>query len=116
MLVMQYPKCTTCKKALKWLDNHGITYESRDIKENNPTAEELKDWYQRSGMPLTKFFNTHGTLYREMQLKTKLPTMSEEDMIQLLATDGMLVKRPLVILDDQVLIGFNEKTWSETLL
>ncbi|BBH27725.1 arsenate reductase [Intestinibaculum porci] len=116
MLVMQYPKCTTCKKALKWLDNHGITYESRDIKENNPTAEELKDWYQRSGMPLTKFFNTRGTLYREMHLKTKLPTMSEEDMIQLLATDGMLVKRPLVILDDQVLIGFNEKTWSETLL
>ena len=116
MLVMQYPKCTTCKKALKWLDDHGITYESRDIKENNPTAEELKDWYQRSGMLLTKFFNTHGTLYREMQLKTKLPAMSEEDMIQLLATDGMLVKRPLVILDDQVLIGFNEKTWSDTLL
>lgn len=116
MLVLEYPKCSTCKKALKWLNDHQITYTDRNIKTDNPTAAELKEWHQKSKQPLKKFFNTSGQLYRQNNLKDKLPEMSEEEMYETLATDGMLVKRPLVILDDQVLIGFKEKEWEETLL
>ena len=108
MLFIEYPKCTTCKKAKKWLDDHGISYTDRHIKEDNPTLEELKEWHQRSGLPLKKFFNTSGMLYKEMQLKDKLPTMTEEEQYALLATDGMLVKRPLIVTDDFVLTGFKE--------
>ena len=115
MLFIQYPPCSTCQKAKKWLDAHEISYEDRHIKENNPTYEELKLWYQRSGLPLKKFFNTSGLLYKSLGLKDKLPTMSEEEQLGLLASDGMLVKRPLVILDDLVLTGFREAEWSEKL-
>lgn len=115
MLFLQYPKCTTCQRAKKWLDDNGIQYGERHIKEENPSYEELKEWHGRSGQPLKKFFNTSGLLYKEMQLKDKLPEMSEEEQYHLLATDGMLVKRPLVIGDDFVLIGFKEKEWEETL-
>lgn len=115
MIFLEYPKCTTCKKAKKWLDDHGVAYEDRNIKEQNPTAEELKDWHAQSGQPLRKFFNTSGMLYREYELKDKLPAMSEEEMLNLLASDGMLVKRPLLIADGNVLIGFKEKQWEETL-
>lgn len=115
MLLMYYPQCSTCKKALKWLNEHGVHYESRNIKTEKPSAEELRTWHQLSGMPLTKFFNTHGKLYRDLHLKTKLPMISEEEMINLLSSDGMMVKRPLLILDDQVLIGFNEEKWQEAL-
>lgn len=108
ILFIEYPKCTTCKKAKKWLDDHGIAYEDRHIKEQNPTAEELASWYQKSGLPIKRFVNTSGMLYREMNLKDKLPTMTEEEILELLATDGMLVKRPLVIGDDVVLTGFKE--------
>ncbi len=108
-----YPKCTTCQKARKWLDDNGIEYKLRDIKEDNPSLEELTSWYKMSGLPLKKFFNTSGLLYKSMELKDKLPTMSEEDQLKLLATDGMLVKRPLVIGDDFVLVGFKESEWSE---
>ena len=108
-----YPKCTTCQKAKKWLDDNKIEYELRDIKEDNPTLEELTDWYKMSGLPLKKFFNTSGLLYKSMELKDKLPTMSEEEQLKLLATDGMLVKRPLVIGNDFVLVGFKESEWSE---
>ena len=94
MLFVHYPKCTTCKRAKKWLDEHQISYEERDIKENNPSLEELKEWYQRSGLPLKRFFNTSGMLYKEMKLKDKLPEMSEDEQLALLASDGMLVKRP----------------------
>ena len=111
-----YPKCTTCQKAQKWLDAHGIEYELRNIKEENPTYEELKCWYERSGLELKKFFNTSGLLYKSMNLKEKLPAMSEEEQLRLLATDGMLVKRPLVVLEDRVLTGFREAQWQETLL
>ena len=110
-----YPKCTTCQKAKKWLDDNKIEYELRDIKEDNPSLEELTSWYKMSGLPLKKFFNTSGLLYKSMELKDKLPTMSEEEQLKLLATDGMLVKRPLVIGDDFVLIGFKESDWSEKL-
>lgn len=110
-----YPKCTTCQKAKKWLDDNKIEYELRDIKEDNPSLEELTDWYKMSGLPLKKFFNTSGLLYKSMQLKDKLPNMSEEEQLRLLATDGMLVKRPLVIGDDFVLVGFKENEWSEKL-
>ena len=113
MQILCYPRCTTCKKAVKWLDDKGVEYEYRDIKEKNPKKSELKKWIKASGLPVKKFFNTSGQLYREMQLKDKLPEMSEADMIDLLATDGMLVKRPLLITDDKVLVGFKEAEWEE---
>ena len=106
-----YPKCTTCQKAKKWLDDHGISYEIRDIKADRPTFEELTEWYRKSGFPLKKFFNTSGLLYKSLDLKNKLPDMSEEEMLQLLSTDGMLVKRPLVIGDGFVLVGFKESEY-----
>ena len=110
-----YPKCTTCQKAKKWLDDNKIEYIFRDIKENNPSFEELTVWYKVSGLPLKKFFNTSGLLYKSMELKDRLPTMSEEEQLKLLVTDGMLVKRPLVIGKDFVLVGFKESEWSEKL-
>lgn len=116
MLVLVYRKCSTCVKALKWLDANGVTYEERPIIEENPTYEELKEWYQKSGLPLKKFFNTSGLLYKEMQLKDKLPGMNEEEQLKLLATDGKLVKRPLVVGDDFVLTGFKEAEWNEKML
>ena len=106
-----YPKCTTCQRAKKWLDGNKIDYELRDIKLDNPTLEELTEWYNRSGLPIKKFFNTSGLLYKSLDLKNKLTEMSEDDMLKLLATDGMLVKRPLLISNDFVLIGFKEKDW-----
>ena len=115
MLFVHYPKCTTCKRAKKWLDEHQISYEERDIKENNPSLEELKEWYQRSGLPLKRFFNTSGMLYKELTLKDKLPDMSEAEPLALLASDGMLVKRPIVVTEDQVLVGFKEAQWEEEL-
>lgn len=115
MLFLEYSKCSTCKKAKKWLDEQDISYEDRHIIEDNPTVEELKDWHERSGLPLKRFFNTSGMKYRELGLKDKLPEMSEEEQYELLATDGMLVKRPLVVGDDFVLIGFKEALWKETL-
>ena len=108
-----YPKCTTCQKAKKWLDDNKISYELRDIKENNPSFEELSEWYKMSGLTLNKFFNTSGLLYKSMELKNKLPAMSEEEQLKLLSTDGMLVKRPLVIGKDFVLVGFKEKEWTD---
>ena len=116
MLVLAYRKCSTCIKALKWLDANGVEYVERAIVEENPTYEELKEWYGKSGMPLKKFFNTSGVLYKEMQLKDKLPTMSEEEQLKLLATDGKLVKRPLVVGEDFVLTGFKEAEWNEKML
>lgn len=116
MLFIEYPKCTTCKKAKKWLDDHCIRYTDRHIKEENPTADELKTWHAKSGLPLKRFFNTSGVLYKEMHLKEKLPEMSEEEQFQLLATDGMLVKRPIIVTENKVLTGFKEKEWEETLL
>ena len=113
MLVLVYRKCSTCQKALKWLEDNQVSFEERPIKEQNPTFEELKEWHQKSGMPLKKFFNTSGLLYKELQLKDKLPEMSEEEQLKLLATDGMLVKRPLVIGEDFVLTGFKESEWKE---
>ena len=113
MLFIEYPPCSTCQKAKKWLDEKGIAYTDRHIKENNPTYEELKAWYEKSGLPLKKFFNTSGLVYKSLGLKDKLPTMTEEEQLQLLATDGMLVKRPLVVCDDFVLTGFREKEWEE---
>lgn len=110
-----YPKCTTCQKALRWLDDNKIEYELRDIKEDNPSFEELSAWHKMSGLPLKKFFNTSGLLYKSMELKDKLPTMSEEEQLKLLATNGMLVKRPLVIGKDFVLVGFKESEWREML-
>lgn len=108
-----YPKCTTCQKAQKWLDDNKIEYELRDIKLNNPTFEELTEWFKKSELPLKKFFNTSGLLYKSMDLKTKLATMSEEEMLKLLATNGMLVKRPILVADEFVLVGFKELEWSE---
>ena len=116
MLFIEYPPCSTCQKAKKWLDAHGIAYTSRHIKEQNPTYEELKQWYEASGLPLKKFFNTSGLLYKSLGLKDKLPAMTEEEQLRLLATDGMLVKRPLVIADNAILTGFREKEWEEKLL
>ena len=116
MLVLVYRKCSTCLKALKWLDANGVEYVERAIVEENPTYEELKEWYGKSGLPLKKFFNTSGMLYKEMKLKDKLPTMSEEEQLKLLATDGKLVKRPLVVGDDFVLTGFKEVEWNEKML
>ena len=115
MLFLEYPKCSTCKKAKNWLESNGVEFEDRHIVENNPTADELKAWYEKSGFPLKKFFNTSGLKYKEIGLKDKLPDMTEEEQINLLATDGMLVKRPLVIGDDFVLIGFKEAQWAEKL-
>ena len=110
-----YPKCTTCQKARKWLDGNNIEYEFRDIKTENPGLEELTAWYKLSGLPLRKFFNTSGLLYKSMELKTKLPNMTDEEMLALLATDGMLVKRPLAVGEDFVLVGFKEAEWVEKL-
>lgn len=110
-----YPKCTTCQKAKKWLDDKKQEYELRDIKLDNPTFGELTEWYNKSGLPIKKFFNTSGLLYKSLDLKNKLPEMSEDEMLKLLATDGMLVKRPLLIGDDFVLVGFKEAEWAEKL-
>ena len=115
MLFVQYPKCSTCKKAKKWLDEHDIEYESRHIVEDNPTAEEIEKWYAKSGLPLKRFFNTSGKIYRENKIKDKLPDMSEQDQFELLATDGMLVKRALIVGDDLVFVGFKEAEWGATL-
>ena len=111
-----YPKCTTCQRAKAWLDESGVEYELRDIKLDNPTLEELKAWHKQSGLPLKKLFNTSGLLYKSLDLKTKLPTMSEDEMLALLASDGMLVKRPLLILDGRVLVGFKEPEWQAELI
>lgn len=115
MLFILYPKCSTCQKAKKWLDEHKIDYTERHIVEDNPKYDELKEWYLKSGLPLKRFFNTSGLLYKELQLKDKLFTMSEEEQLQLLATNGMLVKRPLVIKGDTVLVGFKEAEWTNVL-
>ncbi len=114
MLFVCYPKCTTCQKAKKWLTEKGILFEERDIKTESPTKEELEAWYKKSGLPLKRFFNTSGILYKEMKLKDRLPEMTEDEQLTLLSTDGMLVKRPILISDEQVLVGFKEKEW-ETL-
>ena len=116
MLFLEYPKCSTCRKAKKWLDAHNVTYIDRHIVEDNPTYDELKEWYEKSGLPLKKFFNTSGLIYKEMQLKDKLPAMSEEEQLKLLATNGMLVKRPLIVEGDMVLTGFKEAEWMEKVL
>ena len=116
MIYVCYPKCTTCKKAEKWLKENHPKYEMRDIKEQNPGYEELKEWYERSGLDIKKFFNTSGNLYKEQGLKDKLPSMSDEDKLKLLATNGMLVKRPLLITDEMVLIGFKEEEWESKLI
>lgn len=115
MIFICYPKCTTCQKARAWLDEHHITYNFRDIKLENPTYDELAAWHEHSGLPLKKFFNTSGLLYKSMGLKDKLPQMSEDEMLKLLATDGMLVKRPLLVSDEFVLVGFKETEWTEQL-
>ena len=108
-----YPKCTTCQKAKKWLEAQGAAFVERNIKEENPSYEELKNWYAQSGVPLKKFFNTSGLLYKSLSLKEKLPTMSEEEQLRLLASDGMLVKRPILIGEDFVLVGFKEEQWKD---
>ena len=115
MVFLCYNKCTTCQKARKWLDEQGIAYEERPIKEQNPTAEELQQWHQRSGLPLKKFFNTSGLQYKALGLKDKLPAMSEDEQLELLATDGMLVKRPILVGDGFVLVGFREAEWEQLL-
>lgn len=116
MLFIEYPKCSTCKKAKKWLDDHNIKYEDRHIIENNPTFDELKEWYHKSNLDIKRFFNTSGMLYKEMNLKDKLLNMNEDEMIKILSTNGMLVKRPLIISDDVILTGFKEKEWEDKLL
>lgn len=116
MLFMEYPPCGTCKKARKWLEENNVDFTARHIKEDAPTLAELKEWHGKSGLPMKKFFNTSGKLYRELELKDKLPTMSEEEMLNLLATDGMLVKRPIAVLGNKVLVGFKEAEWEENLL
>jgi arsenate reductase len=116
MLFLEYPKCSTCQKAKKWLDGQGVEYTDRHIVEENPSYDELKEWYEKSGLPLKKFFNTSGMLYKEMKLKDKLPTMSEDEQLKLLATNGMLVKRPLVVKGETVLTGFKEAEWAEKLI
>lgn len=115
MIFLCYPKCSTCKKAQAWLDANKIKYDFKDIKENNPSKTELKKWYKQSGLPLKKFFNTSGLIYKDLKLKDKLPNMSEDEQLSLLAKDGMLVKRPMLISDKCILVGFNEKQWKETL-
>ena len=116
MLFIYYPKCSTCIKAKKWLDEEGVKYTERHIVEENPSFDELKEWWEKSGLPLKKFFNTSGMLYKEMQLKDKLPGMSEEEQLILLSTNGMLVKRPIVVKGKTVLVGFKEAEWSEKLV
>ncbi|MGN1482061.1 arsenate reductase family protein [Porcipelethomonas sp.] len=113
MVYICYPKCTTCKKAQKWLDENNISYTLRDIKENNPSYEELSEWYKKSGLPLKRFFNTSGVLYKSMNLKEKLADMTEEEQLKLLATDGMLVKRPIIVSDSIILVGFKENEWEK---
>lgn len=115
MLFIEYPKCTTCQKAKKFLVDNGVTFTARHIKEENPTFDELKLWYEKSGLPLKKFFNTSGLLYKSMDLKNKLPQMSEEEQLKLLSTDGMLVKRPILITNDRILVGFRENNWLEAI-
>ena len=112
MLFVCYPRCSTCKKAQKWLDEHGVSYDYRDIKEDNPTESELRDWLDKSGLDVKRFFNTSGQLYKSMGLKDKLPDMSVDEKLRLLATDGMLVKRPILIDGGSVLVGFKEEEWS----
>ncbi len=116
MLFIEYPKCTTCQKAKKWLDDNNIQYADRHIKENNPSYDELKEWIAKSNLPIRRFFNTSGLLYKAMNLKEKLETMSDDEQIKLLASDGMLVKRPLIISDKAILVGFKVKEWEENLL
>ena len=116
MLFVCYPRCTTCKKAQKWLDEKGIGYTFRDIKEENPSYDELKTWYEKSGLDIKRFFNTSGQLYKSMSLKDKLPAMTVEEKLRLLSTDGMLVKRPILVSDETVLVGFKEQEWANTLL
>lgn len=115
MLFIEYPKCSTCQKAKKWLDENNIEYTDRHIVEDNPTYEELKEWYETSGMPLKKFFNTSGLIYKDLKLKDKLPTMTEEEQLKLLATNGMLVKRPVIVDGNTILTGFREAEWAEKL-
>ena len=115
MLFIQYPPCSTCQKAKKWLDAHGLDYTDRHIKENAPSYEELKLWHQQSGLPLKRFFNTSGLSYRSMNLKERLPSMTEEEQLQLLASDGMLIKRPIIIKDGIILTGFREAEWEKLL-
>lgn len=114
-LFIQYPKCSTCQKAKKWLEERGIPFDSRHIKEEPPTLLELKEWHERSGLPLKRFFNTSGLIYKEKNLKEKLPLMGEEEQLELLSSDGMLVKRPILAAEDFVLVGFKEKEWEERL-
>ena len=116
MLILCYPRCTTCQKAVKWLEEQGKTFTYRNIKDENPSLEELRQWYKISGLPLKKFFNTSGLLYKELQLKDRLSSMSEEEQFALLAGDSMLVKRPILVGNDFVLVGFKEKEWAEKLL
>lgn len=115
ILFVEYPKCSTCKKARQWLEGKEIAYNSRSIKEENPSKEELKEWHEKSGLDIKRFFNTSGILYKEMQLKDKLPGMTMEEKYELLATDGMLVKRPIAVSGDLVLVGFKEGEWEEKL-
>nr|WP_083429893.1 arsenate reductase family protein [Blautia sp. Marseille-P3201T] len=115
ILFVEYPKCSTCQKAKKWLSENQVEFEDRHIVEDNPSKEELKAWYEKSGLPLKRFFNTSGMKYKELKLKDKLPDMSEEEQLELLASDGMLVKRPVLVGDDFVLTGFKEKEWTEKL-
>ena len=115
MLFIQYPPCSTCQKAKKWLDTRGVAYTDRHIREDNPTYEELKEWYCRSGLPLKRFFNTSGLLYKSMNLKDRLPGMTEEEQLRLLATDGMLVKRPVLVTENTVVTGFRESDWEKLL-
>ncbi|HQA57434.1 MAG TPA: arsenate reductase family protein [Acetivibrio sp.] len=115
MIFVCYPKCTTCQKTKKWLTENGIAFEERNIKENNPTMEEIKEWHKMSGLPLNKFFNTSGLLYKELKLKDKLPDMSEDEKYNLLASDGVIVKRPILIGDGFVLVGFKEADWKAAL-
>ena len=116
MIFIEYPKCSTCKKAKKWLDDHNIKYEDRHIIDNNPNFDELKEWYHKSNLDIKRFFNTSGMLYKEMNLKDKLPNMNEDEMLKILSTNGMLVKRPLIIYNDVILTGFKEKEWEDNLL
>ena len=116
MLFLEYPPCSTCKKARAWLDGHGLSYDARHIKDDNPSYEELKAWYEKSGLPLKRFFNTSGLKYKELSLKDRLPAMSEEEQLRLLASDGMLIKRPRVVTDTAVLTGFRETDWEKALL
>ena len=115
MIFVCYPKCSTCQKAKKWLNEHNVEYTERHIAEEKPTYDELKEWHEKSGLPLKKFFNTSGLLYKEMKLKDKLPSMSEEEQLRLLSTNGMLVKRPILVTGDKVLVGFREAEWDDVI-